>query len=144
MGFGYNWKRSSVNYEDWVQIIQTKGSEAWARATNNARLPADADPLLKEWYIQQQGTMPSWLLAKVISYASTVDLTDMLPKISTPTLILAGGAAVQESIEAVKKGAELIPDSEIIVFENAPFNVMNNRTEECIAAALDFLKRHSN
>jgi 3-oxoadipate enol-lactonase len=141
-GFGYNWKHSSINFQDWIKILQAEGSERWARATNHTRLPADADPLLKEWYIQQQGRMPSWLLVKVFEYSPTVDLTGLLPKIQAPTLILAGGAAKQEPIETVKKGADLIPNCETVVFENAPFNVMNNRPRECVMATLDFLKRH--
>ena len=141
-GFGYDWKHSLANLQDWIKILQTRGSEAWARATNDARLPADADPLLKEWYIQQQGRMPFWLLVKVFEFAPTVDLTDLLPKIQAPTLIIAGGAAKQEPIETVKRGADLIPKCELVILENAPFNVMNNRPGECVMATLDFLKRH--
>lgn len=142
-GFTYKPRASAVDFEAWARLIETEGSEAWARATNSHRLPADADPGLRAWYVQQQGRMPSRLLAAVMRYVQTVDLTDQLPRLQTPTLILAGDAAVQDAIANVRRAAQLIPNAELVELKGAPFNVMNGRPEECVAETLAFLARQS-
>ena len=141
-GLTYNTRSAPVDFEAWARQIEREGSEAWARATNHLRLPADADPGLKEWYIEQQGRMPRWLMAAVMRYVSTVDLTEKLSRIEAPTLILAGEAGQQESFENVRRAAQLIPNAELVVLKGAPLNVMNARPDECMAATLAFLERH--
>lgn len=142
-GFGYNWTCSLVDIGDWIKLIKKEGSETWARATVDVRLPADADPLLKQWYVKQQGLVPSWLLVKVFEYVKTVDLTDQLSQIQVPTLILAGENSKQEPLDIIKRGAELIPNSELTIIENVPLNVMNGAPEKCIATTIEFLERHT-
>lgn len=142
-GFGYTWRGVTPLAWAWAELAEAQGSEAWARATNHLRLAADADPLLREWYITQQAQVPGWLLAKVFRYVPTVDLTEQLPHIQTPTLIIAGGASAQEPIDSVKRGAQLIPNCELVILPGAPFNVMSSRPEESVAATLAFLERHA-
>lgn len=142
-GLTVNPSQSTVNFDEWADLIEQQGAEAWARATNHFRLPPDADPGLKEWYVREQGRMPDALMAAVMRFVKTVNLTDTLPQIRVPVLIVAGSAGVVESIDGVRQAAAKIPNCELAVIEGAPLNVMNARPDAAIAATLDFLGRHA-
>lgn len=133
---------SGVDFAEWVRLIETEGSGGWARATNHFRLPPDADPGLRAWYVEQQGRMPDWLMAAVMRFVPTVDLTNRLAQIQAPTLVVAGSKGRVESIDGVRRAVARIPNGELVVIEGAPLNVMNARPEESLAATLDFLSRH--
>lgn len=139
VGLTSNPRASSVDFEAWARLIEESGAEAWARATNAYRLPADADPGLREWYVREQGKMPDALMAAVMRFVPTVDLTDRLPRIVVPTLIVAGSAGQVETIDTVRQAAGRIPNARLHVIEGAPLNVMNARPDAAIAATREFL-----
>lgn len=139
-GFGYNWGAAGVDYEGWARMSEGEGAEAWARATNGARLPADADPRMKAWYIAQQGRMQGHVLASLFRFCDTLDLTDRLPLVQVPTLILAGSRAQQEPVESVRKAAGIIPHCRLVVLEGMPFNVMSAAPERCVEETLRFFE----
>ena len=138
-GFAYNYRASKVDRSAWVTICETEGALAWARATNANRLPAGVSPAMRDWYIAQQGRMPGWFLAALFRFNPTIDLTERLPLITVPTLIIAGTEAQQGSIETVRLGADLIPDCRLVELEGMPYNVMSASPHRCVAATLDFL-----
>jgi pimeloyl-ACP methyl ester carboxylesterase len=140
-GFGYDFRPFGSEFLAWAKLVEDDGSAAWAQATNELRLPADADERLKRWYVEQQARVPPWLLAKVFRYAHKLDLTDMLPHIAAPTLILSGSSAVQIPLTVATTGAALIPNAKLVVIDNSPSNVMNARPRECVEATLDFLQK---
>lgn len=143
-GFGYNWRASpAVDWEGWARTAEREGAEQWARQTNHLRLPRDADPELREWYVTQQARVPGWLLAKVFRYAGQLDLTPRLPLVKAPTLILTGSESQQDTLESVRRAAGQMPQAEMVVFEGAPFNVMSARPADSIAATLAFLERNA-
>lgn len=142
-GFGYNWRASSVDWEGWARTAETEGSEAWARQTNHLRLPSTADPELREWYVRQQARVPGWLLAKVFRFAAQLDLTDRLPLVKAPTLVLTGGESIQDTVDSVRRAVQKMPRAELAIFPGSPFNVMNARPADSIAATLAFLERHA-
>ena len=124
---------------EWVRLVEEEGAEAWARATNQYRLPADADPAMREWYVTQQARMPGWFLAALFRFNADLDLTGQLPLIGAPTLVIAGSDARQGTIESARLGAGLIPRCRLAVLEGMPFNVMSASPERCVAETLHFL-----
>lgn len=139
-GFGHNYTAATYDSAEWTRLASQEGAEAWARATNKYRLPADADPNLREWYIREQSRMPGWFLASLFSWAPSLDLTDQLPGVKVPTLILAGSAAAQGTIGQTRLAAEAMPNCRLVVLDGMPFNVMTAAPEQCVAATLQFLK----
>ena len=139
VGFAYNYRASKVDRSEWVRICETEGALAWARATNGNRLPAGTSPQMREWYIAQQGRMPAWFLAALFRFNPHIDLTDRLPLIKVPTLIIAGAEAQQGSIETVRLGAKLIPDCRLVELPGMPYNVMSAAAAPCVAATMRFL-----
>jgi len=138
-GFGYNFRSARVDRSEWVRLVEEEGAEAWARATNQYRLPADADPAMREWYVTQQARMPGWFLAALFRFNADLDLTAQLPLIEPPTLLIAGSDARQGTIESARLGARLIPQCRLAVLEGMPFNVMSASPERCVAETLHFL-----
>lgn len=142
-GFGYAWKNAPVDWSAWTAMAENEGSERWARETNKYRLPADADPALREWYVTQQARVPGWVLGRVFRYSSTLDLTPRLKDVHPPTLVLAGTESKQDTIESVRKAVGAMPRAQLVELQGAPFNVMTARPQECIAATLAFLDQQS-
>jgi len=139
-GFGYNYKDAPIDLEGWVKLLQQGGSAAWASLTNQYRLPADADPDLRRWYIDQQSRVPPELLIKVFRYGQKLDLTDKLADVVVPTLILGGTAAKQDTAESLRRANLVMPHSKLVLFEGMPFNVMTACPQACVAETMTFLE----
>ncbi len=139
-GFGYNYKDAPIDLEGWVKLLQQGGSSAWASQTNQYRLPADADPDLRRWYIEQQSRVPAELLMKVFRYGQKLDLTDKLADVVVPTLILGGTAAKQDTAESLQRANRVMPRSKLVLFEGMPFNVMTACPQACVAETMKFLE----
>lgn len=138
-GFSYNYVGSPVDRWEWVRLAEQEGSAAWARATNSDRLPADASPAMKEWYIAEQSRMPGWFLGALFRFNMHLDLTAELASIKVPTLVIAGGAARQGTIETIRKAERLIPNCRLTVLDGLPYNVMSAAPERCVAETLRFI-----
>lgn len=138
-GFTYNLKGAKVPWDEWIELVETKGSGEWARQTNHTRLPADTDPAMRAWYTAQQGRIPSPILANIFRYIKGLDLSDRLGEVRVPTLILAGELAVQAPIADVKKAAARMPDCRLEIIAGVPFNVMNAAPRQSLEKTLAFL-----
>jgi 3-oxoadipate enol-lactonase len=142
-GFGYNWRAAPAGPRAWVDILRKDGSAVWARETNKFRLPADADPALRTWYVGEQAKMPASLLIKLFEYAAELDQTDRLPRITVPTLVLTGSLAQQDTADSVRRGVAMMPHGRLVVFDGMPFNVMTACPDASIKATLNFLSEVS-
>ncbi len=139
-GFGYNWAAGAASPKAWAEMIRNEGTRAWAQETSKYRLPADADPALREWYVGQQSRMPAPFLVRMFERAVTLDQTDRLAHIKAPALILYGSLAQQATADSMALAAELMPHATFMRLEGMPFNVMTASPKVCIAAAKDFLR----
>jgi pimeloyl-ACP methyl ester carboxylesterase len=142
-GFGYDWRPTAKALASWVDILEREGAAAWARHTVDLRLPADADPALRDWYVAEQGRMDWRLLAKLFRFSPTLDLTALLPQVGQPTLLMGGSLAQQGSLALLRKAADLIPDCELRIFEGMPFNVMTSCADACVAETVRFLRQRT-
>jgi pimeloyl-ACP methyl ester carboxylesterase len=139
-GFGYNWRAGAVSPKAWADLLREKGSAVWAQETNKHRLPADADPELRAWYIAQQSRMPVDFMVKLFEYSVDLDQTDRLQHFKAPALIISGTNAQQATADATRRATELMPNCKAVLMEGMPFNVMTACPQACIAAAKDFLQ----
>jgi 3-oxoadipate enol-lactonase len=138
-GFGYNYRNSTIDRSEWVRLAEQEGAAAWARATNRYRLPADAEPAMRDWYINEQSRMPGWFLGALFRFNADLDLTERLHEIAVPTLIIAGSEARQGTIADARLAARLIPVCRLAVLDGMPFNVMSAAPARCVAETLRFL-----
>lgn len=138
-GFGYNYRDSKIDRSEWVRLAEQEGSEAWARATNKFRLPADAPQAMRDWYISEQARMPGWFLGALFRWNATLNLEDQLAGMKVPTLIIAGSDARQGTIEHAYHAAKVIPDCKLVVLDGMPFNVMSAAPDRCVAETMKFI-----
>jgi len=139
-GFGYNWRAGTVSAKAWADLLREKGTAAWAQETNKHRLPADADPGLRAWYIAQQSNMPVELMIKLFDYAIDLDQTERLRHFKAPALIMSGTNAQQATADSTRLAKDLMANCQVVLMEGMPFNVMTACPQDCIAATKAFLK----
>jgi len=138
-GFGYNWAAGAVSPKAWADLLREKGTAAWAQETNKHRLPADADPALRAWYIGEQSRMPVELLIKMFDQSVHLDQTDRLQHFKAPALLMCGTKAQQATADGMRLAQELMGDCRLVLMEGMPFNVMTACPQACIAATKEFL-----
>lgn len=141
---GFTYTAKGVPWQAWEAIARERGTEGWARETNNVRLLPNTDPAKKDWYIRQQARFPTDVFLKFLAFGKQpLNLAPNLSKIDAPTLIIAGANAIQESPENVRIAAQIIPNCTLRMLEGMPFNVMSACADVTIAETLDFLKANS-
>jgi 3-oxoadipate enol-lactonase len=89
-------------------------------------------------------TKPEGAAAALRGMAEREDHTDLLPKISAPTLILAGAEDAITPVADSEKMHHAIAGSRLVVLENAGHVSNLERTEQFNQALLDFQKEISN
>ena len=70
------------------------------------------------------------------------DITDDLPKISTPTLVITTRQSGLGTVEETRAWQQTIRNSELVVLEGNSYHVAATHAEQAAAAALDFIRRH--
>ncbi len=73
----------------------------------------------------------------------SVDLTAVLPKIKTPTLLLSPGKSPAARLEDQKRMATLIPNCRQVVFPEGGHHFYMDYAERASALALEFVREHS-
>ena len=70
------------------------------------------------------------------------DITEALREVQTPTLITVGRHDWITPLEASEELAEVLPNSELVVFENSGHSPQLEETERYLNVVRDFLARH--
>lgn len=135
-------------YGSGPEAVMKMGSWAYAHWLWNRNHGADpsVEAVVRGAYLAKQTAMiPAHLIASIFRMVCdpSFDLTPRLAEISIPTLLLSPGAAPSAPLEEQQMMARTIPNSEQVVFEGAPHMITWDMPEECAAATLDFIKRHS-
>jgi pimeloyl-ACP methyl ester carboxylesterase len=89
-------------------------------------------------------TKPEGAAGALRGMAEREDQTDLLPKISVPTLILVGAEDAITPVADSEKMHHAIAGSRLVVLENAGHVSNLERTEQFNQALLDFQKEISN
>ena len=77
-------------YKQYHKLVTEEGVAAWVQKTAERRLePGKSDPAHHQWYIDQTSQTSQQVVLETLAYLATQDLTDILPQVKTPTLVLA-------------------------------------------------------
>ena len=123
--------------------VEEEGTYAFVRSSMHMRFDlSKADPDLVEWYAEEMGkTSANWdVVMKRLN--SNTDITDILPLITTPTLIMVG-ELTRYGLHLYKEMHELLPNSELQIFYGAQNHIAHMYPEECANSTLAFLRRLS-
>ena len=120
-------------------LVEKEGVEEWARKTIHQRLtPGEADPEHVEWYVQQMGKTAKHVVIETLSYLAGQDLSDTLPKVRVPTMILAAEDRHAHAQGWAEDMSRLIPNSTLAVIPGTSGYVQHSFPELCAAAWIEF------
>ena len=84
-----------AGHSDRVTALRKMGSRGWLEASNaGRRFPANADPALLQWSIDEMSKSDVEVLIAMFRFVSTVDAAPYLPKIAAPVLAIYPAAGV--------------------------------------------------
>lgn len=83
-------KRSALaGYPDRVSALRAMGARGWLEASNaGRRFPADTDPALLAWTLDEMGKSDTEVLVEMFRFVSTVDTAPYLGRIEAPVLAI--------------------------------------------------------
>ena len=124
-----------------VKEFETQGIERWARRSMAGRLGSSFPPAGVEWWIQH---MARTAVSTQVGFFSTIadcDITDSLPRIRCPTLVITTEGSALGSVEETQAWQRTIPRSELLVLPGDSYHVAASDAERCAAATLAFIGR---
>ena len=127
-------------YLDYHDLVKQHGVETWVRQTADRRLETASDPRHHEWYIQQMSQTTQHVVLETLAYLATVDLTPVLPKITTPALVLVGERSVMNTPDRAQGMAALLPHGKLVQVPGASGYVQHSAPAECVAIWRDFVR----
>ena len=80
------------------------------------------------------------VVLETLAYLATVDLTPMLPHITTPALVLVGERSTLNTPERAQSLAALLPRGTLIEVPGASGYVQHSAPEQCVAIWRDFVR----
>ena len=95
-----------------------------------------------EWWINY---MARTSMASEAGFAETInfsDITDDIPKIKCPMLVLTTEQSGLASVEETRAWQQQVPQSELVVLPGDSFHVAASDPEKCAQALADFIARH--
>jgi pimeloyl-ACP methyl ester carboxylesterase len=127
-------------YLDYHDMVKTHGVEAWVRRTADRRLEQGRDPGHHEWYIREMSRTAPHVVLETLAYLATVDLTPVLPKITTPALVLVGEHSTMNTPERAQGMAALLPRSRLVQVPGASGYVQHSAPDRCVAIWRDWVR----
>jgi len=124
-----------------VKEFETEGIVPWARRTMSGRLGSNFPPEGIEWWIQHMGRTTVSTQVGFFPKIADADITDALPKIRCPTLVITTEGSGLASVEETRAWQRVIPRSELLVLPGNSYHVAASDADCCAAATLDFIRR---
>jgi pimeloyl-ACP methyl ester carboxylesterase len=132
--------RGIQTYLDYHEVVRTQGVGAWVRQTAHLRV---SDPAHSAWYVDQMSGTARHVVLETLAYLATVDLTPILPKITTPALVLVGERSAMNTPERAQSLAALLPRGTLVEVPGADGYVQHSAPEQCVALWRDFVRARS-
>jgi pimeloyl-ACP methyl ester carboxylesterase len=127
-------------YLDFYKLVQEQGVEAWVRQTAGRRLePGRSNAQHSAWYVQQMSQTAQHVVLDTLAYLATVDLTSVLPQITTPALIMVGGRSTGDIPGRARQMAALLPNATLVEVPGASGYVQHSAPAQCAALWKDFV-----
>jgi pimeloyl-ACP methyl ester carboxylesterase len=124
-----------------VEEFERKGVESWARRTMAGRLGDRFPPEGVEWWIRFMGRTATSTQVGFTPTIADADITDALPRIRCPTLVITTEGSALGSVEEVRAWQRIILRSELLVLPGNSYHVAASDADACARATLDFIGR---
>jgi 3-oxoadipate enol-lactonase len=124
----------------WIPQIEEKGLRGFLAETIRDRLPADSDPGLITWFLDEAGNNNPAYIAKFVLLMAGYDWSEEVGRIGCPTLVVIPGAETVGSV-ANYEPFQRLRDVEFRVYDGLPHNICDAVPDRCAADVRDFLRR---
>lgn len=124
----------------WIPQIEAKGLRGFLAETIRDRLPADADPGLVNWFLDEVAKNNPAYIARFVLLMASYDWSDEVARIRCPTLVVIPGGETVGSI-ANYEPFRALGDVEFRVYDGLPHNICDAVPDRCAGDVRDFLKR---
>jgi len=132
-------KRSQAR--EWLPRVAKEGLRNFLAATIHDRFPANSDPGMIEWFLDQASSTDTAWVGRFIGHMTTLDWYDELHRIRCPTLLVYPGAETVGSATNYDLMRQAIPDVEAKAYAGLPHNICDMVPDRCAADVLEFLTR---
>jgi pimeloyl-ACP methyl ester carboxylesterase len=123
------------------RAIERDGLRAWLIKTNAQRFdPSLTDTKLSAWHLAEQSKTPDRVAAAIMRIVEDADLSETLPNIKAPTLIMVGDRAPGRPLAAQSEMQRRIPNARLMVFPGVGAGIHLLMPERCVQAVLGFLE----
>ena len=127
-------------YLEYHKLVKEEGVSSWITKTANNRLePGKSNPEHLSWYSDQMSQTSQHVVVETLAYLSTVDLTDVLPLIPTPTLVMVGKESAMNTLDRGKVMADLLNDGRLAEITGGSGYIQHSDPAACVAVWREFL-----
>lgn len=121
--------------------FENDGIENWLRRTMAGRLGSEFPPEGIEWWIKLMARTPvSSAICFVVNIPHS-DITDDLPRIKCPTLVITTEGSALSSVEETRAWQKTIPRSTLLVLPGNSYHVAASDPDRCARETLAFISR---
>jgi 3-oxoadipate enol-lactonase len=124
----------------WIPQIQAKGMRGFLTETIRDRLPADADPGLVEWFLDEAAKNDPAFIGKFVLLMASYDWSGEVERIRCPTLVVIPGAETVGSLANYEPFRRL-DDVQFRTYEGMPHNICDALPDLCAEDVREFLMR---
>jgi 3-oxoadipate enol-lactonase len=124
----------------WIPQIQAKGLRGFLAETIRDRLPADADPGLVEWFLDEAAKNDPAYIGKFVTLMAGYDWSGEVDRISCPTLVVIPGAETVGTLDNYEPFRRL-DDVVFRTYDGLPHNICDAVPDRCAGDVRDFLMR---
>ncbi len=115
----------------WRQQIREQGVGAWVRETTEWRLGTSLPRAAVDWWVELMSKTSASTLEAFLQMVPTVDVTDEVPHIQCPTVVVTTTGSGLQSVDTVKAWQQTIPGSTLAVLPGDSYHVAATDPDAC-------------
>jgi len=137
-------KQSALaGHPDRITALRAMGSRGWLEASNaGRRFPADTDPRLLAWTLDEMGQSDTEVLIAMFRFVSSVDAAPYLPRIAAPVLAIYPAAGVITKEEHTDALREHVRDLCLVRMPTMAHSLQIVSPAACASQVLYFAAQH--
>lgn len=130
------------NVNAWRTTFAEQGFEAWSRDMMDRRFTDGVISQDKwDWYFKTQTASDGGTILALGDLLIHADLTEKLPAITAPTLLMAPASSPFIPIDVPRTLVKLLPEAELKEYSGMRHAIVFSHAEDCAATAQEFLER---
>ena len=133
----------SADLGSFADKVLSGGVRGWAAETQRARLGSEAPREQIDWWTEFMAQSDPGVVAEVTAIAGRLDISDALPRIGAPTMIVTTEGSALASVDVVREWQQTIPGSQLVVLPGDSYHIAAAKPDECAELVLEFIRRHS-